>query len=167
MNSLKSIDLGLAKKLRDREYRDAFFEHWSADEVADQIRRLRKRRKMRQVDVAKRSGIRHQSAVSRIEQSDYSAWNFATLLRIGHALDARVRIIFEPAEEVISSYERTEKKAAAISSVIVARQASDEKVEANLREDGSRNLGPAIPGNRYIQPPSKELTIQDGGRLTR
>ncbi len=164
MSLLKSIDLNLARKLRDKEYRDAFFENWSADEVADQMRRLRKRRKMRQVDVAERSGIRHQSAISRIEQSDYSAWNFATLLRIGQALDARVRIVFEPAEEVISSYERTEKRAAASSSINAARKASDERVGANQYEGGSRNLSPP-PKDRYKQPPSKELTIQGGGRL--
>lgn len=164
MSLLRSIDLDLARKLRDKEYRDAFFENWSTDEVADQMRRLRKRRRMRQVDVAERSGIRHQSAISRIEQSDYSAWNFATLLRIGQALDARVRIIFEPAEEVISSYERMEKGVASSSSIMIARRASDEKVSAKQYEDGSRNLRPPLEDS-YKQPSSKELSIQYSGRL--
>lgn len=59
---------------------------------------------MRQIDLAKKSQMK-QSAISRIEQADYSGWTFNTLLRVGEALDARLRITFEPAENVIARYE--------------------------------------------------------------
>ena len=121
MNLLKSIDLCLGKELKDKDFRDTFFEEWANDEVADQIRHMRKLRKLRQVDVAKETGMR-QSAISRIEQSDYSRWSFPTLLRIAQALDARVRVVFEPAEEVIRQYEKDEKEVQYGISVTNARQ---------------------------------------------
>ena len=104
MSSQKFIDLDLSGKLQNKESRHVFFDEWAIAEVADQIRWLRKLRNLRQSDVAKGTGMKP-SAISRIEQSDYSRWNFLTLLRLGRALDARVRVIFEPAEDVIRNYE--------------------------------------------------------------
>jgi hypothetical protein len=45
-----------------------------------------------------------QSAVSRIEQAHYAAWNLTTLFRAGEALNARWRIVLEPLEEAIKEY---------------------------------------------------------------
>lgn len=123
MSLLKSISLNIGEKLLDKEYRNVFFEEWAKDEVADQIRQLRKFRRLRQIDVANETGMK-QSAISRIEQSEYSRWNFATLLRIAQALDARVRVVFEPAEEVINRYEFVHKKVGNSASVIAARRAA-------------------------------------------
>ena len=145
MNLLKSIDLDLINKLQDKEYRDVFFEEWSNDEVADQIRRLRKLRKLRQVDVADATGMK-QSAISRIEQSEYSRWNFVTLLRIGQALDARVRVIFEPAEHVIKEYEQAEEPAISGVSAIAFRKAEAERnMQAARGRNGSHNLRASRP----------------------
>jgi len=121
MNLVKSINLNIAQKLEQREYRDAFFEEWAKDEISDQIRHLRKTRKLRQVDIAKETGMK-QSAVSRIEQSQYSNWNFATLLRIARALDARVRVVFEPAEDVIKEYSPPQRKPSRGSSALDVRE---------------------------------------------
>ena len=49
-----------------------------------------------------------QSAISRIEQAEYSGWSFNTLLRVADALGARLRVTFEPAESVIERYEENE-----------------------------------------------------------
>ena len=141
MTLLKSIDLRIAKKLQDSEYRIAFFEEWANDEVADQIRRLRKLRKLRQIDVAKETGML-QSAISRLEQSEYSRWNFSTLLRIAQSLDARVRVIFEPSEHVIRHYELLESVKAHTNAANVARETELQKAQANVAQDGSRNLVP-------------------------
>ena len=121
MNSLQSINLQVAEKLKDREYREQFFESWAHDEVALQIRGLRKKRSLRQVDIAAATGMM-QSAVSRLEQADYSRWGFQTLLRIAKVLDARVRVVLEPAEEVIREYEQL-GTAVGVGSVIEAREA--------------------------------------------
>ena len=104
MTLLQSINLNLSDKLREKEYRSVFFEEWAKDEFADQIRRIRKLRGLRQIDVAHKAGMK-QSAISRIEQSTYTKWNFTTLLRICDALDARIRVTVEPAEDVIRQYE--------------------------------------------------------------
>ena len=62
---------------------------------------------MLQKDLGEEANM-EQSAVSRIEQSEYSGWSFKTLLRVADALDARLRILLEPAEDVIEQYERFE-----------------------------------------------------------
>lgn len=107
MSSLKFIKLRISEKLRDPMYRAEFFANLAQDEIAEQILALRKKRKLRQVDVADSTGMK-QSAISRLEQADYSKWNFATLLRLANALDARVRVTFQPSEDVIAHYEEVE-----------------------------------------------------------
>jgi transcriptional regulator with XRE-family HTH domain len=102
-DNLTSIDLNLREKLQDRAYRTKFFRALAQDEIASQIRELRGLRSFRQVDLAKAANMK-QSAVSRIEQADYSSWNFMTLLRVAEALDARVRIIFQISEDAIKEF---------------------------------------------------------------
>lgn len=108
MASISPIKLNIAKRLReDKKYRERFFRGQTQDEIAMGIRSLREERKLRQTELAKKSGMK-QSAISRIEQADYSGWSFSTLLRVADALDARLRVIFEPAEIVIDRYEEKE-----------------------------------------------------------
>ncbi|MEX1205711.1 MAG: helix-turn-helix transcriptional regulator [Dongiaceae bacterium] len=102
-----SIDPHIAKKLRDKGYRHRFFARMAQDEVASRIRELRGRRHLRQADLAQLAGMK-QSAVSRIEQSDYAGWTFNTLLRVARALDVRLRLLFEPMEDMIRLYEQWE-----------------------------------------------------------
>jgi len=45
-----------------------------------------------------------QSAISRIEKANYDGWTFKTLICIAEVLRARLRITFEPIEDVVSSY---------------------------------------------------------------
>lgn len=71
------------------------------------LRGLRKKRVLSQPELSKKTGMK-QSAISRIEQAEYAAWNYKTLLRVADALNARVRVIFEFAEDVIAKYERSE-----------------------------------------------------------
>lgn len=166
MKLLKSIDLALSKKLKDKGYRNAFFEEWANDEVAGQIRRLRNLRKLRQVDVAKETGM-EQSAISRLEQSEYSRWNFTTLLRIAQALDARVRVTFEPAEDVIRHYESTERRTKSGTSAISARQAAVEEAINTIRVAKPREAGagPAqYHGQKEIRPRFRALLEKEGLR---
>lgn len=94
----------LAAKLKQLKFRRRFFRARAQEEIAQQIRELRERRKLRQIDLAKNAKMK-QSAISRIEQVGYSAWTFKTLLRVADALDAQVRVIFEASEDVIARYE--------------------------------------------------------------
>ncbi len=114
MASISPIRLNIAKKLKeDKKYRERFFRGQTQDEIAMGIRSLREKREKRQIDIAKESGMK-QSAISRIEQAEYSGWTFNTLLRIADTLNARLRVIFEPAEMVIERYEENENAALAI-----------------------------------------------------
>ena len=120
MKQLKSIDLNLFEKLQDKEFRDAFFEQEFLDNNALDIRALRKFRKMRQADIATATGMQ-QSAVSRLEQAEYSNWNCKTLLRLAQALDAKLTITWQPAELAVKYYKTIESDTE-ISGVLKARE---------------------------------------------
>lgn len=109
--SLTSIDLGLRDLLSDPRRRQEFFKSITQDEIASQIRALRKKRALTQSAFAKLAEMR-QSAVSRIEQADYSAWSLSTLFRVADALNARWRITLEPCEDAIAEIERLEDASA-------------------------------------------------------
>ncbi len=108
MKSISPVRLNIAKRLKeDKAFRKEFFRGQTQDEIAMSIRSLREKRVMRQVDLARESKMK-QSAISRIEQADYSSWSFSTLLRVADALGARLRVTLEPAEIVIERYEKNE-----------------------------------------------------------
>ena len=107
MERLKSIDLSLFEKLQDKEFRDSFFEQEFLDDNAFYLRALRKLRNMRQIDVAAATGMK-QSAISRIEQAEYSSWNCKTLLRMARALNAKLSITWHPAEIAVEQYKTME-----------------------------------------------------------
>jgi transcriptional regulator with XRE-family HTH domain len=111
MSIITTVRLDFAHRLKNKVFRRKFFKSSAQDTVAARIRELRKQRGMKQADLAKAARMK-QSAVSRIEQAEYSRWGFNTLTRIADALDARVRIVFEPAEEVIEEYGRQERQRA-------------------------------------------------------
>jgi transcriptional regulator with XRE-family HTH domain len=102
----KPIELGIADKLRnDKGYRNAFFRGHTTDSIAQQIRKLRKLRdNMKQSQLAEAAGMK-QSAISRIEQAEYSSWTFNTLWRVAEALGARLIVDFQPIEDAIKEYE--------------------------------------------------------------
>lgn len=107
-----AIDLNLYEKLQDKDYRQKFFLAESSANLAKQLIELRKRRGLNQSQVAGLVGTK-QPAISRTEQADYQVWNFKTLRSIATALDARIRIIVEPAEDVLDEYKEPEGAAMA------------------------------------------------------
>ena len=115
MPALKSIKLNLAEKLQDRPYRTEFFRGLTQDQIAQQIRALRKERGLTQADLAKLISTT-QSAVSRLEKADYSKWGFQTLMSIAEALDAHARFVLEPADKVIEHYKNLETESTQVDS---------------------------------------------------
>jgi transcriptional regulator with XRE-family HTH domain len=104
----KPVKLNLSSRLRvDEKFRHQYFRIRVQNEIASQIRSLRENLGLRQIDLAKRSKML-QSAVSRIEQADYSSWTLKTILRVAEALGARIKLTFEPVEIAIAEYERQE-----------------------------------------------------------
>src|SRR5580658_5770061 len=106
--SLASIDFGLRETLQDPTRRQAFFRAITQDEIASQIRDLRKTRRLTQTRFAELADMK-QSAVSRIEQAEYASWSLATLFKAAAALNARWRMILEPCEEAIKEFEGIEE----------------------------------------------------------
>jgi transcriptional regulator with XRE-family HTH domain len=103
-----AIDLNLAKKLReDPAYRQRFFWAEASAEIAAQLIALRKRRQLSQKQVAELAGTK-QPAISRAEQADYQNWNINTFRSIAGPLDARVRVLIQPSEDVLHEYEENE-----------------------------------------------------------
>jgi transcriptional regulator with XRE-family HTH domain len=109
--SLTSINFGLDETLHDPVQRQEFFKSIAQDEIASQIRSLRKERGMNQTALAKAADMK-QSAVSRIEQAEYSSWSLTTLFRVAAALNARWRLILEPCEIAVKEYTGLEMPAA-------------------------------------------------------
>lgn len=106
MDYTKPIELKVIENLKhDPEYRKAFFRADATDSIALQIRQLRKRRALNQSELAAAADMK-QSAVSRIEQAEYSSWTFNTLCRVAEALNARLRIVFQPVQDAIAEFER-------------------------------------------------------------
>ena len=101
--SLTSIDLGIEEILADPPRRQALFHSITQDEIASQIRELRRRRDLTQIAFARLAEMK-QSAVSRLEQAEYAAWNWNTLVRVADTLNARWKIILQPAEEATEEF---------------------------------------------------------------
>ena len=99
-----SIDLKLPQKLKDPGYRRKFFLAEAAARIAAQIIVLRKRRGLNQTQLAELAETR-QPAISRAERADYQNWSFNTLRSIADALDARIRVLIEPSEDILCEYE--------------------------------------------------------------
>lgn len=122
---VSSINLGIGQKLKDKAYRDRFFLGMAKDQIAMMLRQARENRGLRQADLAQATGMK-QSAISRFEKADYSAWSFASLMRIANALDIRINFTFELAEDVIARHEKAETPEA----LVAVDFASDDMGEA-------------------------------------
>jgi transcriptional regulator with XRE-family HTH domain len=106
---LPSIDLNVSEKLkRDPEFRQRFFVAESSAQIARHLIALRKRRGLSQAQLAEKLGTQ-QPAISRVESADYRNWSYNTLRKAAEALDARLRVILEPAEDVFKEYEVEEE----------------------------------------------------------
>jgi len=104
---LHSIDLRLAHRLKDREFRREWFRAELEDIVPEMFKKLREERGFTQSELAQKTGMK-QSAISRFERDREARWNFETLLKLAEALDAQLTISVIRAEDVIARYERKE-----------------------------------------------------------
>lgn len=164
---LSVTKLNFAARLRNRVFRRRFFRNSAQEEVAQQIRELRRKLKMRQVDLAKAAHMK-QSAVSRIEQADYSRWSFNTILRIADSLDARVRVLFEPADEVIARYERRDVERAKLAHRFESefRQvpASLPDNQLGLAQAGAMSVARPLKGRELTRIEAPRIEAQNGSR---
>jgi transcriptional regulator with XRE-family HTH domain len=84
----------LRQEFRDPEYRYGYAESFLDTYIAAQIKTLREQRKWDQAELATRIGTK-QSAISRLENVNYSSWSVSTLKRLARAFELRLKISFE------------------------------------------------------------------------
>lgn len=101
------ISLNLSDRLRDRKFRQEYFLAETSRRIAKQLIELRERRDFTQTQLAQEIGTK-QPGISRIEKADYQNWSFNTLRKIAQVLDARIRVIIQPSEDVLSEYDEAE-----------------------------------------------------------
>jgi transcriptional regulator with XRE-family HTH domain len=127
------IDLNLAQKLQNREYRQKFFLAEASAHIAEQLIALRKRLNLDQTQLAEMIGT-HQPAISRVEKADYQNWSFNTLRKIADAQDARIRVSIRPAEDILKEYETEagEQPIEEFATVILNQMAAEQSAHQNL-----------------------------------
>ena len=93
-NIKKAVDFQeyLAEKLKDSEIKKHYDEYGKQLEVAYQILKLRKQKKLSQKELAKRIGT-HQSDIARMESGQQN-FTTDTLQKIAQALNSHLRIEF-------------------------------------------------------------------------
>jgi transcriptional regulator with XRE-family HTH domain len=150
MTLISPIKLNIAEKLeKDKKFRSHFFRVQAQDRIAMNIKKLRKKREKTQIALAKETKML-QSAVSRIEQADYCGWSLNTLLRVADALEARLRVSFEPVEDVIGWYKEREavaiEKTSQFVDIYTSRDNSKKEVRTkDLDEAASNKVIPFAP----------------------
>jgi len=104
---LRSIDLKIRERLKERNFRRQWYRAQLEAHVPDMFRALRERRDMTQKELAASADMK-QSAISRFEKSGEANWNTETLLKLADALDAQLVVSLVPSEDVIARYESSE-----------------------------------------------------------
>lgn len=90
-----NFDRYLEEQLRDPSFAARFERAGEAWDVAMHIAALRRRARLSQKDLAKLLKTSQQQ-ISRLESPGYEGHSLTTLRRVADALNARVRIVFEP-----------------------------------------------------------------------
>ena len=111
METLHSIDLRLAERLKDSEFRREWFRAELEVSVPELFRDMREERKKTQSQLAEMTGMK-QSAICRFERSRDAKWKLETLLTLAEALDVQLVISIRRAEDIISYYEQKETSGA-------------------------------------------------------
>ncbi|MBC9034311.1 XRE family transcriptional regulator [Sphingomonas sp. JC676] len=164
LERLSRIDLSIGDRLQDRDFRREWFRAELEEEVPALFRSLRERRQLTQSQLAMAMGTK-QPAVSRFEKSSEAVWEFDFLLRLAEALDARLRLVVEAAEDVVDEYDWKlgDRAAASALDTIKSGASSWEQVQTtnSLGAIQSRNWNGtdqyrAVKGNSFGRLPLHE-----------
>jgi transcriptional regulator with XRE-family HTH domain len=129
----------LRVELRDPEFSEGYAESFLNSYVATQIKVIREQRQMKQSDLAREVGTT-QTAISRIENVNYSSWNINTLKKLARAFHLRLMVSFETygtlpdevgkfTQESLQRAER-EKDPGLLERIGPQRQASEDAMDA-------------------------------------
>jgi len=93
-----NFDRYLEEQMRDPAFAARFEQAGEAWDVALKLAALRQQAGLSQKDLARRLKTSQQQ-ISRLESSSYEGHSLTTLRRVARALNARVRVTFEPTHE--------------------------------------------------------------------
>ena len=97
------IDPAKIERFKSEDYRTSYMSGRVRTSIALQIRQLRETSSMSQADLADRIGTR-QSAISRLENTEYGRASVQTLLDIANALDVALIVRFGSYDEFVSQH---------------------------------------------------------------
>ncbi|MES3108571.1 helix-turn-helix domain-containing protein [Sphingomonas aurantiaca] len=139
-------------KFRRKAYREAFVENEVRTGLAYQVRVLREQRNLSQDQLAKLMGTT-QSAVSRLEDSDYGRVSLSTLFQVAKALDVGLMAGFCGFAEMVYRTRDVSPKALEVTSF------SEEQFRIST---GDSNIMAGFPTSSI----RNAITIEPGGRAT-
>jgi transcriptional regulator with XRE-family HTH domain len=96
-----NFDRYLEEQLQDPDFAERFEKAGEAWDVALQVAALRENAGLSQKDLARKLKTTQQQ-ISRLESPSYEGHSLSMLRRIARALNARVRVVFEPGKETTS-----------------------------------------------------------------
>jgi transcriptional regulator with XRE-family HTH domain len=99
-----AISEALRHDLSQPEFSEGYAESFQDALVATQIKVLREDNRWTQADLAEKIGTT-QTAISRIESVNYSAWNISTLKKLARAFRVRLKVSFETYGSLIQDVE--------------------------------------------------------------
>jgi transcriptional regulator with XRE-family HTH domain len=143
------------ESLRDPEYRHQFVEEEINVGIAFQIRSLRNRQNLRQVELADRLGGK-QSLVSSWENPDYGRYNLGTLKDLAKAFDVGLLVRFVPFSTLVDwalnltsdtiappSFNEEDKYHVATAAASASFNPTKDKMDANSVTDFINTIDPA------------------------
>jgi transcriptional regulator with XRE-family HTH domain len=129
-----AISEALRHDLRQPEFSEGYAESFQDALVATQIKVLREDNNWTQADLAEKIGTT-QTAVSRIESANYSAWNISTLKKLARAFRVRLKVSFETYGSLIHDVESFSRES-------LRRAPREEDPELGADSDGSLAVAP-------------------------
>src|SRR6266516_5095390 len=93
--SKTNFDLFLEEELKDPEFAERFKRAGEAWDVALQLAALREKAGLSQKDLARKLKTSQQN-ISRLESPSYEGHSLSMLRRVARALNARLKVVFEP-----------------------------------------------------------------------
>lgn len=95
MKKKTNFDLYLDEQLRDQAFAEKFKQAGDAWNIALQLTALRQRAGLTQKDLARRLKTSQQQ-ISRLESPSYEGHSLSMLRRVARALNAEIKVVFEP-----------------------------------------------------------------------
>jgi len=93
-----NFDVYLQEQLKDKAFANRFEQAGEAWDIALQLAALRKQAGISQKELARKLKTSQQQ-VSRLESPAYEGHSLGMLRRVAHALNAEVKVVFEPVRD--------------------------------------------------------------------